>query len=116
MTTLAAAPKAAKTTLLISFVLIFLCGAVSGALVMNMRLNHGPRTVVRDKFSSHHEVERLHTALNLSDEQTRQLQMILDDVAVYYDHVLADGQSRVMQILNDDQKQKFKELVEKESH
>jgi hypothetical protein len=114
MTTLAGAPKAAKTTLLISFALIFLCGAVSGALVMNLR-THSPRTIVREKFSSHGEVERLHRALNLSDEQTRQLQMILDDVAVYYDHVLADGQSRVMQILDDNQKQKFRELLENES-
>lgn len=114
MSTLTAAPRSAKTTLIISFALIFLCGAVSGALVMNMRTHVG-RTVVRGTFSSHSEVQRLHRALNLTDEQTRQLQMILDDVAKYYDNVLSDGQTRVMQILDDNQKQKFRDLLDKES-
>jgi Spy/CpxP family protein refolding chaperone len=115
MSTLAAAPKSAKTTLCISFALIFLCGAVSGALLMNLR-NHPGRVVVHGMFSSHSEVERLHKALDLTDEQTRQLQMILDDVAKYYDNVLSDGQTRVMQILDDKQKEKFQHLLEKEGH
>lgn len=110
MSTLTAAPKAAKTTLCISFALIFLCGAVSGALVMNLR-THSPRTIVRAHFNPKFDLDRLHKALNLTDEQTRQLSMILDDVAKYYDNVLSDGQTRVMQILDDRQKVKFQQML-----
>lgn len=115
MSTLTAPSKGAKATLFLSFLLIFLCGAVTGALFMNMR-GHSSRTVVRGAFSSHVEVERLHKALDLSEEQTRQLAMILDDVAKYYDNVLSDGQTRVMQILNDEQKTKFQKLLATEAH
>jgi hypothetical protein len=115
MSTLTAAPNSAKTTLCISFALIFLCGAVTGALVTNLRHQPG-RVVDRGTFSSHIEVERLHKKLNLTDEQTRQLSMILDDVAKYYDNVLSDGQTRVMQILDDGQKAKFRQLLAAEGH
>lgn len=113
MTTLVAPPKSAKTTLCISFALIFLCGAVSGALLMNLtahsRESHG-------HFGSQFELQRLHKELDLSEEQTRQLSMILDDVAKYYDNVLSDGQSRVMQMLDDKQKDKFQQLLATEGH
>jgi hypothetical protein len=114
MSTLTAAPNGAKMTLCISFALIFLCGAVTGALVTNRA--HSGRVVDRGTFNSHIEVERLHKKLNLTDEQTRQLSMILDDVAKYYDNVLSDGQTRVMQILDDGQKAKFRQLLATEGH
>lgn len=115
MTTLVAPPKSAKATLFLSFALIFLCGAVSGALVMNLKThlhdNGGHR-----HFDGRFELNHLHSELNLSDEQTRQLSMILDDVAKYYDNVLSDGQTRVMQILDDKQKEKFRKMLDAESH
>ncbi len=115
MSTLVAPPKSAKATLCLSFALIYLCGIVTGALFMNMR-NHPGRVVDRGHFSSHAEVERLHKDLDLTTEQTRQLAMILDDVAKYYDNVLSDGQTRVMQILDNKQKAKFQQLLATEGH
>jgi len=97
------------------FALIFLCGAATGALVMNMR-THGTREVVRGAFDGHVEAERLRKDLDLTEEQSRQLSMILDDVSKYYDNVLSDGQTRVMQILDDKQKEKFKQLLATEGH
>lgn len=116
MSTLVAPPKSAKAALCISFALIFLCGAVSGALLMNLKTTHTGREVVRGHFSSQIELQRLHGELDLTDEQTRQLHMILDDVSKYYDNVLSDGQTRVMQILDDKQKAKFQQLLAKEGH
>ena len=118
MTTLVAPPKSAKTTLCISFALIFLCGAVSGALLMNLssRTGHSREAAIRGHFGSQFELQHLHKELDLSDEQTRQLSMILDDVAKYYDNVLSDGQTRVMQILDDRQKAKFLQLLAREGH
>ena len=51
------------------------------------------------------------TQLNLTDEQTVQLTSILDDFSRYYDNVLADGNSRIMQILNPDQRRKFEQML-----
>ena len=49
--------------------------------------------------------------LDLSEEQMRQLTSILDDFSRYYDYLLADGNSRVMQILNADQKVKYERMI-----
>jgi hypothetical protein len=49
--------------------------------------------------------------LDLSDQQTVQLTSILDDFARYYDNVLADGNSRIMQILNPEQRRKFDRML-----
>ena len=117
MTTLVAPPRSAKATLCFSFALVFLCGAVTGALLLNLK-NHGrgQPAAVHGHFGSQFELNHLHKELDLSDEQTRQLSMILDDVAKYYDNVLSDGQTRVMQILDDRQKQKFQKMLAAEGH
>jgi hypothetical protein len=118
MTTLVAAPKSAKTALCVSFVLIFLCGVVSGALLMNWtnHTTHTARESTKGHFDSRFELQHLRKELDLTDEQTRQLSMILDDVAKYYDNVLSDGQTRVMQMLDDSQKAKFQQLLATEGH
>ena len=116
MSTLVAPVRSAKATLFISFALIFLCGAFTGAIVTSLRTHFPGAEVVRGHFSPQFQLDRLHRDLDLTDEQTRQLSIILDDVAKYYDNVLSDGQTRVMQILNDQQKAKFRQLLNKEAH
>lgn len=117
MTTLVAPSKSAKTTLCLSLALVFLCGAVSGALIMNMKARARIHDVAsHGHFGSQFEFQHLRKELNLSEEQARQLSMILDDVAKYYDNVLSDGQTRVMQMLDDKQKAKFQKMLEAESH
>jgi len=49
--------------------------------------------------------------LNLTDDQTRRLTSILDDFSRYYDNLLADGNTRIVQILDADQKQKFEQMM-----
>jgi hypothetical protein len=119
MTTLVAPPKSAKATLCLSFALVFLCGAVSGALLMNLKNQvRNPSSAVRahGHFGGQFELNHLRKELELNDEQARQLSMILDDVAKYYDNVLSDGQTRVMQILDDKQKEKFQKMLAVEGH
>ena len=45
--------------------------------------------------------------LNLSEEQERQLTSVLADFSRYYHDLLADGNTRIVQILNPEQKKKF---------
>lgn len=114
MTTLAAPPKSAKAALCFSFALVFLCGGVSGALLMNFKNHSHSQQVKRGRFSREFSLQRLRKELELTDEQTRQLSMILDDVSKYYDNVLSDGQTRVMQMLDDRQKEKFQKMLDSE--
>ncbi len=57
------------------------------------------------------ELEKWKRDLDLSDDQTKQLVMVLDDFSKYYDNVLADGKTRVLQILNEDQRRKFEKMM-----
>ena len=50
--------------------------------------------------------------LDLTDDQTRQLTSILDDFSHYYDNLLADGNSRILQILNPEQKKRFARMMQ----
>jgi len=65
-------------------------------------------------------LERFKTEVNLTPEQTQQLEMVLDDYFTYYhtlqaqlDDVRADGKERIMRLLNDDQKRRFENLMAK---
>ena len=49
--------------------------------------------------------------LDLTDDQTRQITSILDDFSRYYDNVLADGNTRIMEVLNSEQKQRFQQML-----
>jgi len=57
-------------------------------------------------------VTEMKDGLNLSDEQTKQLSSILDDFSLYYDNLLADGKSRILQILKPDQKKLFDQMLQ----
>ncbi len=109
-----ALPRPAERVAIVSLILVFLCGAVLGALVMG----YGEHTGI---VHSHHRptgkngfaipAEDLRRQLNLSDQQAKQLDSILDDFGRYYDNLIADGQTRIRQILNEQQREKFDQLI-----
>lgn len=102
-------PRAACAATL---VLVFLCGAVVGALTYNLGAH---KTLHRAPFWTDAGkalyIERFKRELDLTPTQTEQMESILDDFAKYYRTVLSDGKSRIMQILNDDQRRKFERLL-----
>jgi len=108
-------PRPAERVAIISLVLVFLCGIVVGAVAMSVSGHAGlhatphgsPPPVAHLSMSVTEWKERL----ALTDEQTVQLTSILDDFSLYYDNVLADGNSRVMQILNPEQKRRFEQML-----
>lgn len=111
MTTLAPPGHAQRVAPLVTLLLVFLCGGVTGAVLMSMRGHtglHGAATPGRGLSMS---VQEWRQQLDLSDDQTRQLTSILDDFSRYYDNVLADGNSRILLILNDTQKRKFEKMM-----
>jgi hypothetical protein len=92
----AALPRPAEKIAIVSFILVFLCGAVLGAVVMSVSGHfslHGSQPPAAGFSMS---VPEWKQRLDLTDQQTEQLQSILDDFSHYYDNVLADGNSRIM--------------------
>lgn len=104
-------PKVACAT---AMTLVFLCGAVCGALAHNAI--KAQRTVQSAPFWTSAGkaiyLERIKKELDLSPGQTEEMETILDDFAKYYRTVLSDGKTRIMQILNDGQRRKFEQLLQ----
>jgi hypothetical protein len=92
--------------------LVFLCGAVAGALAMNL----GHRTLHKSPFWTESGkavyLDKVRRELDLTPVQTEQMESILDDFAKYYRTVLSDGKSRMMQILNEQQRRKFELMLQ----
>jgi len=108
-------PAPAGRVAIVSFVLVFLCGAVLGAVVMSVSGHagmHAPSHNAQMPASGlSMSVNDWKTQLDLTDEQTVQLTSILDDFSRYYDNVLADGNSRIMQILKPEQRERFERML-----
>jgi uncharacterized membrane protein len=110
-TATAALPRPNEKIAIVSFVLVFLCGAVLGAVVMSFSGHanlHGTAPLATGLSMS---VREWKEQLDLSDQQTVQLTSVLDDFSHYYDNLLADGNSRIMQILNPEQRRKYEQML-----
>ena len=55
--------------------------------------------------------ERLQRELNLTPEQSEQMQSVLNDFWQYYRTVLSDSKQRVEQLLTEEQRQKFEKML-----
>lgn len=103
--------KPTERAAVLSLLIVFLCGAVAGAIGMSIAKNsamHGAKPVASGLSMSVTEWKK---ELNLRDDQTHELTSILDDFSRYYDNVLSDGNSRILQILDPDQKKRFEQML-----
>ena len=108
----AALPRPAERVAIVSLVLVFLCGALMGAVLMRITGRARVATVAPSGISmSAPNMAEWKKQLDLTDDQTARLTSVLDDFSRYYDNVLADGNSRIMQILNPDQRRRFEQML-----
>lgn len=110
-----------------TLVLVFLAGGAVGALTMQMGLHERlHRTVsaasvpapVHKASTNDALVQRFKTELNLSGDQTDKIAMVLEDYRQYYqslqdqlDDVRSTGKTRILQILDDQQRAKFEKIM-----
>lgn len=117
-----------------TLVLVFLAGAVVGALGMRLGLHEALHPAIggqgapfdaaasaqrRVPRGSHSAVlQRFKTELDLSGTQTEQIAAVLDDYRRYYQNiqdelndVRATGKSRIMEILQPQQREKFEKIM-----
>lgn len=106
-------PRPAEKTAILSLVLVFLCGSLLGAFVMSRVHHNAEHTAAAPApIGLTVSITEWKKQLDLSDEQVRQLTSILDDFGHYYDNLLADGNSRVLQVLNPDQRLRYEKMIQ----
>jgi hypothetical protein len=96
-------------------VLVFLCGAAVGALVIDSRLHDRMRPPTFDTPAGKAlNFERLRRELDLTSSQAEQVESILEDEWKYYRMVLTDSKSRVEQVLTKEQREKFERVLQQQ--
>lgn len=104
---------------MLTFALIFLCGALTGAIALTLTSEQGYSPAnSRQELDRNLTLGTLSKELDLSHEQRIRLQVVLDDYFQYYhalqdqlDEVKASGQEKILEILNDEQRIKFERMV-----
>lgn len=102
--------------------LVFLCGAVSGALTF--RLAFAPPSSAKvgsywKEGGREISLQRFKKELNLTSPQSDEIEGVLDDFVMYYqmlqsqmEEVRSDGKSRIFQALSPEQRQKFERMLD----
>jgi Spy/CpxP family protein refolding chaperone len=104
---------------LTTLVLVFLTGAMAGAITMRAGLHdkmHRSAPYWREG-KTEFSYDRLKKELDLTPEQSERLKIILDDFVKYHEDlqaqiedVRATGKNRIMQMLDARQRQRFEQL------
>ena len=104
--------------ILFTIVVVFLSGGLLGAVTMRLGFSPEKHRLVSWDGSKEHSIQRFKSELNLTPEQTKEFETVLDDFMMYYqtlqaqmDDVRATGKQRLMRILNEEQRQKFEKIL-----
>jgi hypothetical protein len=98
----------------VALVLVFLCGAAAGALVMDFGVHRTRIPSFETPAGKALYFERMQRELNLTPAQSEQMQSVLNDFWQYYRTVLSDGKQRVEALLNDEQRAKFEKMLQQQ--
>jgi hypothetical protein len=111
-----AAWQGSKLACVMTIALVFLTGAVAGAVAMNLGAHKRMHRAVPFYTEGGKEIwlQRWKKELRLTPDQSQAMAVILDDFGVYYRNVLSDGKARILRILNDDQKNKLDKLLDEQ--
>jgi hypothetical protein len=105
----------ARVVCTVSLALVFLCGGVAGALVMDLGVHNRQRSPSFETAQGQAMYfERLQKELDLNAAQSEQVKSILNDFWQYYRTVLSEGRTRIEQALTADQRVKFEQLLQEQ--
>jgi len=105
---------------LLILLLIFLCGALAGSLTTRYAFQPKPESPAGywARGGKQMVLDHFKRELDLTPDQTRQIELILDDFVLYYDtlqsqmdDVRANGKSRIFSVLNPEQRRKFEKMA-----
>ena len=106
--------------ILVTLAMVFLCGALAGAITMRSglhdKLHRGAAAYWKDD-QTEFSYDRLKQELNLTPDQSERLKTILDDFVKYHqdlqaqiEDVRATGRNRILQMLTPEQRDRFEKL------
>jgi uncharacterized membrane protein len=98
----------------VTLALVFLCGGVAGALVMDYGVHRTRIPSFESPAGRALYFERMQRELNLTPQQSEQMQSVLNDFWQYYRTVLSDGKQRVESLLTEEQRQKFEKMLQQQ--
>ena len=116
------------------FAVIFLCGVGFGAVAMREYLHHKftPEIHVQNSMEAANRVglQQMKAQLSLTPDQEKTVMRELDDYAKYYQNieeqradideqranVAEQGRRKIFDVLNEDQKKRFNELLKRAGH
>jgi len=109
--------------ILSTLLLVFLCGATAGAIAVRMGVLGLSRPVASGPAWREGDrtlyFEHLRKELDLTPDQSREIEAVLDDFMLYYqslqsqmDEVRANGKQRILRVLNEEQRKKFEKLLD----
>lgn len=117
----------ANPRIVFTLVVVFLAGAVTGMLGMRYGLHDQLHQTVAAGDGRDAVLDRFRDELKLSDDQAVKLAEVLNDYGHYYKSVedqmrelhlreqiedlRSTGKSRIMEILNDEQRKKFEKMM-----
>jgi Spy/CpxP family protein refolding chaperone len=124
------APADKNPKVLLTLVFVFLAGAATGALSMQLGLHDKlhrtaaaagpgrPAVPAPQSASSDAVLQRFKAELNLTPEQTVQIAAVLEDYRSYFDSlreqlddVRSTGKMRILEVLNPQQREKFGKIA-----
>jgi len=102
--------------------LVFLAGASAGAVCMRVGLHdrlHRTVSAASKEPSREAVLQNFKTKLDLTDEQTEQIAMVLEDYRHYYeslqeqlDDLRSTGRNRILQVLAPPQRERFEKMMD----
>src|SRR3954463_13971936 len=98
----------------VALVLVFLCGAAAGALVMDFGVHRNRIPSFETPAGKALYFERMQKELDLTPQQSEQMQSVLNDFWQYYRTVLGDGKQRVEALLTEEQRVKFEKMLQQQ--
>jgi Spy/CpxP family protein refolding chaperone len=97
----------------VTLALVFLCGVVIGALVMDLGVHPRGQVAAFDTPQGKAAYfERMQKELDLTPAQSEQIGLILNDFWQYYRTVLSDSKQRIEMVLTPTQKVRFERLLQ----
>jgi Spy/CpxP family protein refolding chaperone len=106
---------------ILTLLLVFLAGGVTGAVAMRYRLHERLNRIVAassKEARSDAVIQNFKTQLDLSPEQTQKIALVLEDYRHYYESLedqledlRATGKNRILEVLNPQQRKKFEKMM-----
>ena len=97
----------------VTLALVFLTGAVAGALAMDFGVHNRTRPLSFDTAEGRAlDFERIQRELNLTPAQSEQMKSVLEDFWQYYRNVISGGKQQVEQLLDAGQRRKFEKMLQ----